>query len=95
MIPWSAEERQLIQTLAVDACAAGNCETGAMYLKLLVADRAWRVYGECADLERLQDMDLRDVVMNEAWRGSEVMERCISELADSLATPVAYDPDPR
>ena len=51
--------------------------------------------GECADLERLQDMDLRDVVMNEAWRGSEVMERCISRMADSLATPVAYDPDPR
>ena len=90
MIPWSAEERQLIQTLAVDA--APQALRLELYLKpLLLTGRG--VYGECADLERLQDMDLRDVVMNEAWRGSG-MERCIS-VADSLATPVAYDPDPR
>ncbi len=86
MIQWSPEERLIIETLAVDACAAGSCETGTVYIKLLIADRAWRIYGDRTDFARLQALDLRDLVMNEGWKGSEVMEKRICELAYSLTT---------
>ena len=86
VIQWSPEERRIIEALAVDACAAGSCDTGTVYIKLLIADRAWRIYGERTDFDRLQALDLRDMVLNEAWKGSEILEERICELAHSLTT---------
>lgn len=80
MIPWTEEERRLIESLAVDACSAVNCDIGALYIKLLVADRAWCAYGQGVNLQMLKDMDLRDMVKDEAWKGSEIMEQRVDEL---------------